>query len=203
MEILQGTNWIEPLKLVISIITLASIAIAFFSYRTNTKKINEDRVRDRDKELILQTQKSLQWAYDVLTENGKNLPPEPNRLNWLTSARHIMRAEKLSSQIASATYKTISKEIEEFWRHQFYIALNHKSLAQWTYFSNNKSLLSPENIEPRSILIIAKFCEWKEDQEDPIDSVVLSLPEKGLSGYIRIGFPQYLIEIDAFRKTNR
>lgn len=200
MDTPQGMNWIEYAKLAISLITLASIVLAFLSYRTNTKKINEDRVRDRDKELISQTQKSLQWAYDVLTENGKNFPPKADRLNWLTSARHILRAEKLSSQITSETYTIIFKEIEEFWRHQFYVALNHKALAQWTYFSNDNPLLSGEILEPKSVLVVAKFSEWKEGQEDPIDSVDLSLPERGLSGYIRIGLPQYLSEIEAFRK---
>ncbi|MBY0270249.1 MAG: hypothetical protein K2X06_10295, partial [Burkholderiales bacterium] len=62
---------IEDIKLGISIVTLASIVIAFLSYRANLRKLQDDRVRDSDKELINQARSSFQWAYDVLRAPNK------------------------------------------------------------------------------------------------------------------------------------
>jgi hypothetical protein len=69
------SGWLEIARLCISALTLASVVIAFFTYRANIRKQNDDHIRERDKELLLQTQKSMEWAYAALTEDGKNNPP--------------------------------------------------------------------------------------------------------------------------------
>ncbi|MBU8978171.1 hypothetical protein JI752_018645 [Lysobacter sp. MMG2] len=164
---------LEWLKFAISAATLVSIVIAFRSYRANVAKQNEDRIRDSDKELLAQAQKSIQWAYDALTDEGKGLPPLPDRLNWLTSARHLIRAQKLAAKIASPTYKTVYEEIEEFWRHRFYVALSHSDLRSWAYFADSAKSNYPERIQPTSAVVIVAFSSWKEGVPDPTDEVDL------------------------------
>lgn len=171
IQALTNRDWLEVASLGVSVLTLVSIVIAYLSYRANLKKLNDDRVRERDKELVAQVQKSLQWAHDVLTENGNNVPPRPDRLNWLTAARHLLRAQKIAAQISSETYNTIYAEIEEYWRHRFYIALSHDSLRNRAYFSDKDNPAWPENIEVSSALVIVDFSNWKKDAPDPTDSV--------------------------------
>ena len=164
-------NYLDWIKITISILTLGSIVIAFFAYRTNSRKILEDRIRERDKEYVAQMLKSWQWALDALSENGKPSPPKPDRLNWLTAARHVLRAQKIGAQIANPTYKLIAAENEEFWRHKFYVALSDPSLRQASYYSQSENPSWPENIDTRSALVIVNFSNWKADAIDPIDEV--------------------------------
>lgn len=164
-------NWFEWLKVAVSLVTFGSIVVAYLAYKANLTKIEEDRVRDRDKELLAQVKNSFEWAYDVLTDKAAHIPPEANRLNWLTCARHLLRAENLVKRIASPTYKTVYAEVEEYWRHKFYMALSHDSLRNWSYYSDSGKPDWPENIEISSALVIVDFSNWKEGAADPTDDV--------------------------------
>lgn len=188
--------WVEYLKLGISLLTLFSIVLAYLSYRANLKKVNDDRERDQDKELTLQFQKSLQWAYDVLTEEGKVIPPKANRLNWLTSARHLLRAQRLREQIKSVTYATVADEFEEYWRHKVYVALAFDELRKSSYFAATENTEWPENIEISSALVVVDFSNWKEgvsDLTDEVDRSYLMKHGAGLKGgYAGRGLEAYL-----------
>jgi len=164
-------EWIEIAGLGVSILTLVSIGIAYLTYKANARKQNDDRIRDRDKELLDQAQKSMQWAYEALTDDGKNNPPIADRLNWLTSARHLLRAKKLADRIEHQTYRVIYDEIEEYWRHRFYVLLSHESLRKWTYYADQGRPDHPENIEVTSALVIIDFSNWKEGVPDPTNEV--------------------------------
>jgi hypothetical protein len=201
-------NWFEWLKVAINVATFASIVIAYLAYRANLKKIAEDRVRDRDKELLAQVQKSLEWAYNVLTDESERTPPKPNRLNWLTCARHLFRGRKLADQIASPTYRTVYAEVEEYWRHKFYIALSHEELRNWTYFADASEPDWPENIEISSALVIVDFSNWKQGTIDPTDEVdheALIKNGGGLKGgWAGRGLEGYIVRLRDIRdrKTN-
>ena len=199
------SNCIEWIKIGISGLTPISIFIAFLAYRANLKKINEDRERERDKEYISQLQKSLDWSFNALTDNGQAIPPKADRLNWLTASRHIIRAKKIQSLITHPTYKTISEEIEEYWRHKFYIALSDASLRNRSYFMNKEQPEWPENIEITSALVIVDFSNWKDDMPDPTESVD---PEQlinhgaGIKGMnVGYGLKRYIEHIKDVRAT--
>ena len=162
---------LEIAKVAIGVAALFSVYIAYKAYNANLIKQEEDRARDSDKELLSQSQKSLEWAYNVLTDEGKNLPPSPNRLNWLTCARHIKRHDELASKITSATYKTVHAEIEEFWRHKFYLALTGPGLMRSSYFGSVDNQTSQERIASVSALVVINFSRWKNNVADPLDSV--------------------------------
>jgi hypothetical protein len=188
---------IEFIKIALTSFAFFSAIVAYKAYRANLRKIEEDRIRDRDKELLLQVQKSLQWAYDSLTDEGKTIPPKADRLNWLTCARHLLRARKLGEKISSNTYQIIYQETEEFWRHRFYLALDNPATLSPAYFGKRRSSFTGEQIEPRSAKTIIEFSAWKQETEDPIDFVELSLISSDTHGISLAskGFNQYLSEL--------
>ncbi len=199
-------NWFEWLKVAVSFATFGSIVVAYLAYKANLAKIEEDRVRDRDKELLAQVKNSFAWAYDVLTDAAKHNPPEASRLNWLTCARHLLRAEKLVKQISSPTYRTVYAEIEEYWRHKFYMTLSHNSLRSWSYYANAAQPEWPENIEISSALVIVDFSNWKTGTTDPTDDVdrdALIKTGAGIKGGSAWrGLEGYIVRLNQIRDQN-
>lgn len=153
-----------------TIATLASAAFAgasaiiaasaiYFSHRTNKSQL-----------ILNQAMQSLEHAYNTLTADGKHLtPPLPDRLGWLTAARHLTRYESLKISISDATHKIICDEQEEFWRHKFYLCLQSPDLQQPSYYSKKPPL--DAGIEPTSALVIHAFAKWPDNRSDPLDSV--------------------------------
>ena len=196
------TTGLEIAKVILGVAALFSVYIAYKAYKANLIKQDEDRVRDSDKELLSQSQKSLEWAYSALTDQGKNLPPSPNRLNWLTCARHIKRHDELASKIGSATYKTVHAEIEEFWRHKFYLALSGPRLMKSSYFGSVDNQTSQERIHPVSALVVIDFSRWKNNIADPLDGVdQASLVKSGdvFKSVAGRALRTYLYELEALR----
>lgn len=140
------------------------LAISIENTRRSTE---EERGRNRDRELLDQVLKSYDWAYDAFTTGSGTFGIEPNRLNWLTAARHLVRAQKLAGQISSATYRTIQRENEEYWRTQFYLQADMDALANPDYYFEWGDKERP--IDFRSAIVIADFLAWKEGNGDPID----------------------------------
>lgn len=198
-------NCIEWIRIGISALTLISIVIALLAYLANRKKINEDRERERDKEYASQFQRSLEWSYNALTDGGQTIPPRADRLNWLTAARHILRARKIQDQIKYPTYRTISDEIEEYWRHKFYLALSDVSLRNWHYFIRKDFPAWPENIEISSALVIVDFSNWKDGALDPTDAVDRSyLMTQGAGvkgGNVGYGLRTYIQHLEDLRTS--
>ena len=189
---------IELLKVGLSGLALVPITITVLTYRFNIKKKAEDSVFSQDKVLLDQSILSLQWAYNLLTDSGREIPPSPDRLNWLTAARHLWRYKKISSSIKSQIYKTICSEHEEYWRHSFYMALSHKALKRKEYYMNSNNSWSPVNIEVNSALIINDFSTWPEGMLDPVDEIDQQILTKSLQkGPCRTGLAGYkdMIEV--------
>lgn len=171
IHLVSGQQWLDLAKLVLGSFAIISIIIAYLGYKSNIKKVNDDRIRETDKELLAQAKQSLKWAYDVLTEEGHRVPPPADRLNWLTCARHLVRVKDISSQLSGVTYKTVYSEIEEYWRHKFYTAIDHECLRNREYFEDVSEVEWPENIEITSAAVIIDFATWNRTAVDPLDSV--------------------------------
>jgi len=199
-------NCIEWIKIGISGLTLVSIFLAFLTYRANLGKINDDRARERDKEYVAQFKTSLEWSFNALTSDETSLPPKADRLNWLTAARHILRANKIKGLITHPTYVTIAEEIEEFWRHKYYLALADPSLRSWHYFYDKDMPTWPENIEVTSALVVIDFSNWKDGTPDPTDSVdneALMTSGAGLKGNAGMGLRAYIENFEALKKSRQ
>lgn len=120
----------------------------------------------RNQLLLEQAVKSLERAYEALTDKGQNIsPPSADRLNWLTAARHIVRYRKIKAKIVCAKIqKLLCDEHEEYWRHQFYLCLKDSPMLPLGYYQSG-------SIEPQSAIIVHGFAEWPGDMSDPIDAV--------------------------------
>ena len=125
-----------------------------------------------DQQILRQAILALERSYQSLTDNGKHIsPPAADRLNWLTAARHLVSYESLSRRIKTPTYRTLCEEHEEFWRHQFYLALDMNKIHHKGYFQRGAPPELRPPIEPRSAIIIYSFASWPKGKIDPIDSV--------------------------------
>lgn len=188
-------NVFEWLKVLLSAGTPVSAFLAYLAYRAN-------RVRDADKELMTQARQSLKWAYDALTEEGKTVPPSADRLNWLTCARHLLRHKELAAQIKTDTYRMVHAEQEEFWRHQFYLALNHPALSFAGYYMgpDRYGPLSGNGIEPRSAAVVVAFSSWPDGQVDRIDEVDAAELVAGQGGSPKFGVRAYLEDLQHVRE---
>ncbi|MEB2318252.1 MAG: hypothetical protein OZ935_06220 [Pseudomonadota bacterium] len=181
---MQLSDWIATASAAFAgISALGAAAAIYFPWR-----------KSQNQELQAQAVLSLERAFDALTAGGKEIrPPPPDRLNWLTCARHIVRYQSLKGRIRTKLHRLLCEEHEEFWRHQFYLALDSKDLLQTSYYAEVPAPQCRPQIEPRSALIIHAFAQWSEGKPDPVDSVdidALLRDGKVLNG--RVGLREYL-----------
>jgi len=150
-----------------AIAAIAAVVGIFLTLHT-FKKTQHDKQSDA---ILAQCEKSLEAAYDVLTGGGSSIPPERNRLNWLTSARHILRYKKLKQSL-TGSHLLICDEIEEFWRYRFYVAVE-KLQDNYSYY---QAPVTPDpdmrsTIQSKSALVILAFSDWPENRIDPLAEV--------------------------------
>lgn len=161
----------ELVRTAFSGLTLISIFLAYLSYRASNIKKEEDDKVVKDKEILNQAVNSLTWAFETLTEGNSEDVPKANRLNWLTSARHIVRYSALQKLIQTETYKLICAEKEEYWRYKFYVLLDHQELRKSDYYTDKLNNDWPENIELTSAMVINDFANWSDGTIDPLDVI--------------------------------
>jgi hypothetical protein len=122
---------------------------------------------EKDKELVDQIRSSYQWAYDSLSEFTRpNAEHTSVRLGWLVAARHLLRAEKLVTDIKTDVFKIIQQEHEEMWRSRI-----HALVSDTKNLPFQASVLRQTSIELRSALVIADFIVRGGEWADPIDEV--------------------------------
>ena len=193
------------IQVVTIILAVASIVIAILSYQNSKQKNEVDLKAAEDKDLSEYAFVLLENAYKALTDNGESInPPKSNRLNWLTSARYILRYKKIREQIITTRYQLICNENEEMWRHEFYKVLKSVDFNNISYFSGTSMFNSCENIEPNSAVVITEFSTWADEYQDPMDLYDyknnLAKNPKILNGHI--GLTVYLSNLDA-EKTSK
>jgi len=161
----------ELVRTAFSGLTLISIFLAYLNYRASSLKKEEDDKVVKDKEILNQAVNSLTWGFETLTEGKSEEVPKASRLNWLTSARHIMRYLALKKLIQTETYKLICAEKEEYWRHKFYVLLDRQELRKSDYYTDKLNNDWSENIELTSAMVINDFANWSDETIDPLDVV--------------------------------
>lgn len=189
-------------KVASPILAVCSLIISVFSFRNSRKKNQFDFQTQEDKELSEYAISLLESAYKALIDNGDSVsPPKANRLNWLTSARYIIRFHTLRSNLKTERYKLICDESAEQWRHEFYKLLKNSEFNHHGYFSGKQMFNSSENIEPNSAVVIVDFARWSETYEDPIDTYdykeTISTRPEVLNG--QIGLKMYLETLETER----
>jgi len=140
---------------------LVAAAAIYFPARTQASQ-----------KLLEQAQLSLERAYDALSGNGQIVsPPAPDRLNWLTAARHIQRYKSLKSKLTDTTFRVICEEQEEYWRHRIYLCLQSPNILQQTYFQGGNPQRGQQPIAKISALVVYAFSKCPDGLADPLDSV--------------------------------
>ena len=155
-------NWLALAAFILSVI---SLSITLF-------KNIKDRRYANDKELVEQLKQSLELAYKSLAPNHNDSQPTNNRLQWLTSARHIVRYRELQLSLNTSLYKTICEEHEEYWRGKVYSLLAHIDRSSF-FESINTEEMKEEEIDIRSAAIVYSFSVWKEGRPDPLNNMPL------------------------------
>ena len=150
-------------------------------------------------ELLVQAVLSLERAYKALSNDGKNLkPPLADRLNWLTSARHIESYKAIKARLKTKLHRLLCEEHEEFWRHQFYLCLDIPNIHSPSYYAEQPAPNRRSGIEPRSALIIYAFARWSgSDLIDAVDVKRLMREYEPLKG--NIGLREYIKTFSQFR----
>lgn len=137
-------------------------------------------IKEED-DLSKQALECLQIAYDVLTEGGRSIPPPRSRINWLTSARQLVRFQQLRDTL-TGTARVIVDEAEVVWRHKFYMILRELELA-YGYFDPPQPDVIPKDadkiIHPKSALVVIAFSQWPDEVTDPLDDLSVQDLAKG------------------------
>lgn len=201
-----GADCRDWLKVALAAVAIASVAIAYLSLRVSRRKLDDDRLKDQDKEYVAQVERSFEWAFEALTDGDTSKPPRADRLNWLASARYLLRAQDIASQIKTPVYRAILDQIEDHWRQRFYRALDHLVLATDAYFAATDATKWPENIEISSALVVVDFSNWKAGTADPTDRVdrsALMESGAGIQGKAGIGLKRYIQRVYAAGAQHR
>jgi len=175
-------------------IAVIAAAIAFGSAMVSILAIYVPWRNTHDAEIFKESILALERAFRSLMLNaGEDGQPAPDRLNWLTSARHIESYKSLRRSLKTTLYKRLSEEHEEHWRHEFYLKLfNRDRITQPSYFEAGP-------IEPRSAIVIYGFAAWPHTRKDPID--ILDLEQLFQESDIlkgNYGLQQYLAKFPQF-----
>lgn len=185
-------EWIPTLStLFAGVSALAAAAAIYFPWRTQ-----------KSQKFLDQATLSLERAYEALSNGGQEIqPPAPDRLNWLTAARHIEQYRRLKKLIKCEEHQLVCEEQEEYWRHKFHVCLNTSRPLLLDYYNER---LRPERqlgIEPSSAIIIHDFAKWPDGKEDPIDSADIdSILKRGKVLQGNIGLRSYLETLPRYRE---
>lgn len=164
--------------------------------------IHFPRRAQKSQKLLDQAILSLERAYEALSSDGQKIqPPNPDRLNWLTAARHIEQYKRLKMLIECNEHQLICEEQEEYWRHRFYVCLDAPTLLLKDYYKEQTQPHNRPGIEPKSAIIVHDFAKWPDGKQDPIDlanvDAILKLG-KVLQG--NIGLQLYLESLPSYRE---
>lgn len=169
------------------IIASIAAAIALGSAATSIFAIYIPWRNVHDGEVFKEAIRALEHAYESLTDDGKNVsPPRADRLNWLTAARHLQTYKTLKGRLKTNLYFSLCEENEEYWRHQFYIALLRDPNHTLAYYQNG-------NIEPLSAIALFHFTSWPKNKQDPLNTIdVESLFSESEAMRMNVGLREYL-----------
>lgn len=184
-------DWASTLSAIFAgVSALVATAAIYFPWRTQ-----------KSQKFLEHATHSLERAYEVLSSSGHQIqPPTPDRLNWLTAARHIEQYRRLRKSIKCKEHQLVCEEQEEYWRHKFYVCLDTPNTLMQDYYQERTLPSGQLGIEPRSAIIVHDFAKWPDGKQDPIDLAnvdsVLKLG-KVLQG--NIGLRLYLESLPSYR----
>lgn len=192
-----------------SIAIAFSAIIAFSLYRLNLNRHKDEDSYKASQTFLNEAIKNLERAYEIFTDSGENMsPPKNDRLLWLTTARMILRYEKLKSRITKDEHIDIVEEHEEYWRFQFYKLMDSNKINfTKAYFNPSGKSHSGDCVARNSMAVIFSFARWKEGAIDPMDKVndkllfakgVVPIDQLGASSFLE-DYEEYWEEVEKLR----
>lgn len=176
----------DKIAVIAAAIALVSAAVSVFAIYLPWKN-------NHDAEVYREALLALERSYGALVLGAEpGQPPKSDRINWLTSARHLESYKELRDSLKTKLYSRLCREHEEHWRHEFYLRLLKDRIHQRAYFEAGP-------IEPRSALVLFGFSAWPHDKTDRIEVLDVEKLFKespllqgnyGLQNYLE-KFPQY------------
>ena len=193
-----------------SLAIACSAIVAFFLYRLNLKRHKDEDAYKESNTFLKEAINNLERAFEIFTDNGTSIsPPRNDRLLWLTTARMILRFNKLRSRISISEHIDIVDEHEEYWRFQFYKLLDkNKSNFTKTYFNPSGKPHSGDCVARNSMAVIFSFARWKEGAKDPMDAVddkllfakgAIPIDQFGAIGFLE-DYEKYWDEVEELKK---
>lgn len=188
---MSPADWASSISAIFAgVSALVAAAAIYFPWRTQ-----------KSQRFLDQATLSLERAYEAFSSNGLKIqPPNPDRLNWLTAARHIEQYRRLKNLIECNEHKLVCEEQEEYWRHKFYVCLDAQNPLLLDYYKEQTASHRQLGIEPKSAIIVHDFAKWPDEKPDPIDLAnVDSILKTGKVLQGNIGLQRYLESLPSYR----
>jgi hypothetical protein len=154
-----------------SIAVAFSAAIAFGIYLSNVRRHRQEDQRKASETYLEESISLLDKAYDIFVQAGTDAPAN-DRLLWFSTARMIVRFQKMRGRIAEADHIAVIDENEEYTRGRFSRLLrrNRDNFSR-QYFCPSGDLYSADNVSRKSLAVVFGFARWKDDIPDPLSEV--------------------------------
>jgi hypothetical protein len=200
-------NLLPAVQAIGSVATALGATIAFNVYRSTVKRHRADDSRKASDTYKDEALSVLEKAYETFTQQS-DTPPVNDRLLWLSTARMIVRFQKLREKVTELDHTAVVDENEEHIRLKFYILLgrNVENFSR-EYFCPNGDQYGAINIARKSIAVIFGFARWREGMQDPLDSIddidlfarrALPIDQRGAREYLE-DFDDYWAKIEERR----
>lgn len=151
--------------------TAITAVVALLTYWRNLA-LENDRV------LSIKAKEALEHAYEAFTAVSAS-----KRYKWLATSRLILRFNKLKGQLRTTPYQDACLTDEDFWKHQFYTAITSLRIPLTSVLNVSSETTIDNQIEPRSALIVLRFCKLEADAIDEVDAIELYRGVKGKWGF--------------------
>lgn len=190
-------------------------ALAFVGVAVSTdlarRAYKEDKQKSRDEVYVKQVQTSYEWAYSAFSSGGEP-PPRGSGEEWLTAARHLLRARSIGDLVETDAYRLILAEHKEFWRRQFLKTLQKMDgspeMVLVTYFGDHipvgNHFSRGSHFDLTAAKVIIDFSQWDDEVQDPIDLVDDHLELKNcFNGRVGRGLKTHLDMVEEVREAER
>jgi hypothetical protein len=156
---------------------LAGVLTALVAFVVNLR-------RGRSEDTLEAAMDLLEKAYQALT--GEGAEPTNRRHAWLSAARLIATAEKLSQHIVESSHRTIYTAKREYWRGQLYDLIfpsPPEGLPSSFYAERPEHMVAYSGrvrapLSEKSLAYLYRFIRWPEGMADSIGEEPVFTPEE-------------------------
>lgn len=162
---------LPAIQIIGSIAVAFSAAIAFSIYRANVLRHRQEDDRKASETYLKESISLLDKAYEIFVQAGTD-PPANDRLLWFSTARMIVRFQKMRKRISEADHIAVIDENEEYTRGRFsgLLRRNRDNFSR-QYFCPSGDLYSANNVSRKSLAVVFGFARWREDIPDPLSEI--------------------------------